>query len=100
MLGTSAFAAENESNDPNSKENDGKATTDVVGVSTNEDGSKTEENSDISGNAAKNESPALKTEAASNYNSSCKFNFIFYFIYKVKYDENGEMGENPITFEF
>jgi hypothetical protein len=41
-----------------------------------------------------------KPDSVSNYNSSCKFNFIFYFIYKVKYDENGEIDSASLNFEF
>lgn len=35
-----------------------------------------------------------------NYNSSCKFNFLFYFIYKMKYDEKQELSDTEFLFEF
>ncbi len=57
-------------------------------------------------NSAKNEvnvaveSKEAKKDTLSDYNSSCKFNFIFYFIYKVKYDENGEIDSATLNFDF
>lgn len=62
--------------------------------------SKTEENSE---KEAKKEEINGEQEAESgsaNYNSSCKFNFLFYFIYKMKYDEKGELGSSNLIFEF
>lgn len=41
-----------------------------------------------------------KKDTLSNYNSSCKFNILFYFIYKVKYDENGDIDGGSLNFEF
>jgi len=32
-----------------------------------------------------------KPDSTANFNTSCKFNFIFYFIYKMKYDDNAEL---------
>lgn len=37
---------------------------------------------------------------STNINSVCKFNYIFYFIYKLKYDDNGENTTGYIDYEF
>ncbi|RED98813.1 hypothetical protein [Marinoscillum furvescens] len=36
---------------------------------------------------------------STNLNSVCKFNFIFYFIYKMKYDD-APAGASQLNFEF
>jgi hypothetical protein len=75
-------------------------------ASTNSTGEKkTSEEETISGNEVKEETkestqekPTTDTgympvepDSTANFNTSCKFNFIFYFIYKMKYDDNSEL---------
>lgn len=40
-----------------------------------------------------------RTQDNTDINSVCKFNFIFYFIYKVKYDE-APSGNEQLDYEF
>lgn len=37
---------------------------------------------------------------SSNLNSVCKFNFIFYFIYKMKYEGSEDAGNEYLNYEF
>ncbi len=97
---TGAFASDNEGNDPGNAENKTRSSVKLFPTSTEDKNKNTEDNSEKSENTSSKESEQLKTDSASNYNSSCKFNFLFYFIYKVKYDENGEQGATDINLEF
>jgi hypothetical protein len=61
---------------------------------------RTVENSESSKVSDQNKVVTTKEESSDNYNSSCKFNFLFYFIYKVKYDPKDESGSSIMFFEF
>ncbi len=89
---------------------------DYASASTNEEASKTKKSTEATAanNAAeKSEETTSASEStntgggmylnqnqdSTNLNSVCKFNFIFYFIYKLKYDEEPP-GNEYLNYEF
>lgn len=47
----------------------------------------------------KQEEPTPTAQDSTNYNSVSKFNLIFYFIYKLKYDEDGS-SQGYLEYDF
>lgn len=69
-------------------------------AATKETNSSKDVESEVKVDDQKDAAPTNKVDTLTNYNSSCKYNFLFYFIYKIKYDENGNTDGGSLNFEF
>lgn len=92
MLGSLALASTSE--DKEKAKDPGKATVKAEVGAEAEEAPASENASIVDGGMYLNQ-----TQDTTNLNSVCKFNFIFYFIYKMKYDEEPS-GNEYLNYEF
>lgn len=96
MMSLNAFSGHKYPNDP---KNTSKLENNSIVSNKNTIAFETEEYSEKRIKTKETKSIQQRDSSSANYNSSCKFNFLFYFIYKIKYDEDDRQNETGLNFE-